>query len=207
MRWHVFFVRPGRLAAAAAVCAVLVAASGSSLQAARPPGSTNAVLSAVLDGVAEVVRHWPGRPRDVVVRPWEPVFWDDCLPGRGAIMVLVTAPIDIPPVWAMANPSYFDPERAVAPVFEAVLRRTASVVSRIDDEEVRRNIARSFLPGQVAYEALKSALATEIRSMAVYEKYGYAVFMFIRSRGWLPWEICRVTYEAVPEGYGIPYVR
>jgi hypothetical protein len=173
----------------------------------RPPGTTNAVLSAVVDGKVEIVRWWPHRSRDVNVHPLSPVFWDGCLPGQGAIMTLLTAPVELPPVWAMANPGYYDPNRMMERVMPEVMRRVYGTVQRITDEQIRRRVQQSLLPGEVAYEALKAAVATEVRSMATYEKYGYAVFMFLTGGWWGPFPICRLVVESVPEGYGIPYVR
>lgn len=171
------------------------------------PGTTNAVLSFIDDTHVEIVRYWPARPTDVAVAPFSPQFWDFCLPGMGAIMILLTAPLDLPPVWALANPEYFDPDAAARRVLPLILGRVSANVARIDNEQVRRQLTNSLLPGQPAYEQLKAAIGAEVRSMATYQKYGYAAFMFIKG-GWFLWfPICETTIETVPEGYGIPHVR
>lgn len=174
---------------------------------AYPPGSTNAVLSFIDDTHVEVVRHWPRRPQDVDVYPFVPYFWDFCLPGMGAIMVLLTAPIDLPPVWALANPDYFEPSVHVQRVLPYVLGQVRDVVGQIDDAKARDALLRSLLPGNPAYEQIKGAIGAEVRSMQVYQKYGYATFLFIKGGWFIFWPICVTTVESVPEGYGIPYVH
>lgn len=42
-----------------------------------------------------------------------------------------------------------------------------------------------------------------IADLSTYERLGYAVFLFVHWEG----VRCVVTLRAVPEGYGIPYVR
>lgn len=171
------------------------------------PGTTNAVLSFIDDTHVEVVRYWPARPTDVTVAPFSPQFWDFCLPGMGAIMILLTAPLDLPPVWALANPGYFDPDEAARRVLPLVLGQVRSNVGRIDNPQVRAGLTDALLPGNPAYEQLKAVVGSEVRSLATYQKYGYAVFMFIKG-GWFLWfPICETTIETVPEGYGIPYVH
>lgn len=189
-------LRPG----AAMLCLALLVLMGGTY----PAGSTNAVLSVVHDGFAEVTRWWPGNPRDVDVYPWTLYWWNSCLPGDGAIMMLITAPVDIPPAWALTS-SYYDPATVASRVLAAMrapLMRTAASTSV---EHVREALRRMTIPGQLEYEVLKGA-APEIRSMDVYEKYGYAVFLFIKWEWSFP-PGCKTTIESIPEGYGIPYVR
>ncbi len=74
------------------------------------------------------------------------------------------------------------------------------------DVDTRREIARIIqslrTPGDPAQEALKAA-APWVSDLFSYERWGYAVFLFIHWQGlW-----CTVTVRAVPEGYGIPFVR
>jgi len=171
------------------------------------PGTTNAVLSFIDDTHVEVVRYWPSRPTDVAVAPFDPKFWDFCLPGMGAIMILLTAPLDLPPVWALANPGYFDPDEPARRVLPLVLGQVRSSVGRIDNAPIRSRLTEALLPGNPAYEQVKAALSGEVRSLAIYQQYGYAVFMFIKGGWFLFWPICETTIETVPEGYGIPYVR
>ena len=57
-------------------------------------------------------------------------------------------------------------------------------------------------PGNSAEEALKAAIPV-ISDLATYERFGYAVFLFIHWQG----TYCAVTFKAVPEGYGIPFVE
>jgi hypothetical protein len=153
--------------------------------AALPAGSTAAVLSLVdaASGVVEVTRHWPGAPADVAVAPYVPYFWDGC-PGPGAIMMLITGP-------PTANPA-----AKVAAALEAASREVPIPGA------LATVIASLRTPGSADAEALKTA-APWVSDLAEYERDGYAVFLFIRWTG--AW--CSVSVQAVPEGYGIPFVR
>jgi hypothetical protein len=174
---------------------------------ALPPGTTNAVLSFIGETEVEVVRWWPSRPRDVNVRPLVPHFWDFCLPGQGAIMILLTVPVDLPPVWALADRDYFDPDAHVRRVLPPLVGQVGAGVRRIDDAQVRETMLRSLMPGSLLHEQLKAAVATEVRSMRMYQRYGYATFLFITGGWWGPFPICRTAVRSVPEGYAIPFVR
>lgn len=171
-----------------------------------PAGSTNAVLSVVLgsDGYAEVARWWPGRTTDVAVYPWQLYWWNSCLPGDGAIMILVTAPVSLPPAWAAIS-DYYDPSRVARQVLEAMRAPVMRAMQLSRDTRVRDALRGMLTPGNPAYEAIKAA-APEIRSLDVYETYGYAVFLFIKWEWSFP-PGCKVTVESIPEGYGIPYVK
>jgi len=160
-----------------------VAASAPAL----PAGATGATLSFVdaASGVVEVVRHWPAAPADVAVVPFVPYFWDGC-PGDGAIMMLLTGP---PTAGALG--------RRVAAVLEAGGVRAGST-----SDALARIIASLRTPGSPAVESLKT-IAPWVSDLATYEREGYAVFLFVRWTGMA----CAVTLRAVPEGYGIPYVR
>jgi len=68
--------------------------------------------------------------------------------------------------------------------------------------EIARLITELRTPGDPVAESIKAA-APWISDLATYERRGYAVFLFIR------WEKlrCMVSIQAVPEGYGIPFVE
>ncbi len=153
----------------------------------EPAGSTAAVLSFVdaAGGAVEVIRHWPGTASAVLVRPFVPYFWDGC-PGPGAIMMLVTGPASAPPT----------PIR-IAGALEARMPRDP-----VAHAEIARVVAALRAPGDPAFEALKVA-APWMSDLVTYERWGYAVFLFIHWQG----VRCGMTLRAVPEGYGIPFVR
>ncbi len=179
-----------RFPGCAAALAVLLASSVLPVPARSvpdPAGATAAVLSFVdaAAGGVEVVRHWPGAASDTMVYPFVPYFWDGC-PGPGAIMMLITAPRGLPPdvgeiakALAAYAPGSADARAALARVVESL--RT---------------------PGDQAFEALKAA-APWMSDLSSYERWGYAVFMFIYWEGLR----CVVSVRAIPEGYGIPFVR
>ena len=164
-----------------------------------PAGLSAAVLSFVdaASGRVEVVRHWPDSPVDVDVYPYVPYFWGGC-PGLGAVMMLVTAPATL----AHAPSSVSDDAiaAAVGGQLSAALRRAAN--SPFDTSELLRLISGVRAPGEPIFEAAKS-LIPRIADLATYERDGYAVFAFILWQGWR----CGVIIRAVPEGYGIPFVR
>ena len=152
----------------------------------EPAGSTSAVLSFIdaSAGGVEVVRHWPEAPFDVMIYPFVPYVWGGC-PGPGAIMMLITG-----------GPG------------AALLGRIISALEQPDvgNPDARAEIARIIqelrTPGRPAQEALKAA-APWVGDLASYERWGYAVFLFIHWQGlW-----CAITVRAVPEGYGLPFVR
>jgi hypothetical protein len=149
-------------------------------------GTTAAVLSfvdAASDDI-EVVRHWPQAPTDVVLRPMVPYFWDGC-PGPGAILILLSAPAG----------------NDVASRAAAMLS-TARAPDAFAAGALAELAAELRTPGDPAFEAIKAA-APLIGSLDAYERAGYAVFLFVRWTG----TRCAAAVEAVPEGYGIPYVR
>ncbi len=188
-------VRPGRatprlwrwMAGAAAALVVSAAGASPGLGAPDAAGSTAAVLSFIdaAAGAVEVVRHWPGDPSDVAIYPFVPYFWDAC-PGPGAIMMLITggpgaAPFSDRIIAALGK---LEPADAGVPA------------------EIARIIRALRTPGDPAQEAVKAA-APWVSDLASYEREGYAVFLFIHWQGlW-----CTITLKAVPEGYGIPFVR
>jgi len=173
-----------------ALCAVALATAAPTpaptAAAPMPAGTTSAVLSFVdaAGGEVEVVRHWPGAPIDVAVRPMIPYSWDGC-PGPGAILMLLVGPGDegLAARTAAALRSVFAPSGSAA-----------AALTRI--------VAELRTPGDPAFEAIKAA-APLLADLGTYEREGYAVFLFVRWVG----ARCSVTVEAVSEGYGIPFVR
>jgi hypothetical protein len=133
----------------------------------------------------EIVRHWPGVVSDVDMSPFIPYFWNGC-PGPGAIMMLVTSPAGGTPL----------PDRVAG----ALERRLTDLGSA--HAEITRIIRALRTPGDPTEEALKAA-APWVSDLPTYERRGYAVFLFIHWQGiW-----CGVSVQAVPEGYGIPFVH
>jgi hypothetical protein len=178
-----------RRCAIAGTAALLLTFTGFSQSrgASEEAGRTSAVLSFIdaTAGRVEVVRHWPEAPSDVMIYPFVPYFWDAC-PGPGAIMMLISGGPGPPPLIA----------------------RIITALNTLDlaDADTRREIARIIhslrTPGDPAQEALKAAVPW-VSDLASYERWGYAVFLFVHWQGlW-----CTITVRAVPEGYGIPYVR
>ena len=171
---------------------------------AYPAGATNAVLSFVdaAGSHASVNRHWPGYSQDVQVYPFTPYFWNSCLPGDGAIMLLLTGPGYQPPVGTSA-------EAYTSQYLTSLGRRVAASLSRSphasESDQLRTIIAGLTIPGNPAYESLKEGLLW-VNSLASYESYGYAVFLMIHWKWVFPFPGCYADTVTVPEGYGIPYV-
>ena len=82
----------------------------------------------------------------------------------------------------------------------AAIRRMAN--TPLDTSELQRLVSGVRAPGELIFEAAKSLLP-RIADLTTYERDGYAVFAFILWQGWR----CGVIIRAVPEGYGIPFVR
>lgn len=169
-------------------CVLLLAGSPSSGQP-IPAGGSAAVLSFVdsAAGRVEVVRHWPWASTDVDVYPFIPYFWGGC-PGPGAIMMLVTGAGSGPPL--------------AGRIIKALRSRPRRSNVPRDDLEIATIVAGLRTPGDPAEEVLKAAIPW-ISDLRTYERQGYAVFLFIHWQGIR----CAVTFKAVPEGYGIPFVE
>ena len=157
-----------------------------------PAGGAAAVLSLVdaAAGRVEVVRGWPARPTDADVYPFVPYFWGSC-PGPGAIMMLVTLPPGDAPLAAIAG--------RIASGFGLPPPgpRSSGAIPTL-----ARIAAALETPGDPAQAALAAAVPW-ISDLGTYERWGYAVFLFIHWEG----VSCVATFTAVPEGYGIPFVR
>jgi hypothetical protein len=168
------------------------------------PQGPGVILSAVLGDHVEVVREWPRRPVDIQVYPYVPQFWRGCAPGQGAVATLITAPLDVPPSWALLS-SYYAPQARVEAVISGHL---ASQGRRMENRwaELSYWLARLTTPGDPVREAAKMVLP-EVRSMATYEKYGYAVFLLLTWEWRSPRPGCYPLLVSVPEGYRIPFVR
>ncbi len=193
------------------LCAVVVLAMTPAAAAALyPPGSTNALLSSVdaSGGVVEVTRYWPRRPVDVLVIPYRLYFWNTCLPGDGAILILLTSPLDLPPPWAMLSPYYSPSTEPAAFVQAHVLGRLGGLIREIGPTQptLARALTQAITPGTLSYEAIKGAWAY-VSSLRVYEQYGFATFLLIRWEWRFPFPGCYARVVSVPEGYGIPDVR
>lgn len=163
----------------------------------HPAGSTAAVLSFV-DGAAgrvEIVRHWPEAPVDVDVYPFVPYFWDGC-PGPGAVMILVTGSPAPSPIEVRLTRL-----REIVARLSAVVREAGRREAPEGDDLLPLSASLST-PGDPFLESAKT-WAPRIADLRTYERAGYAVFAFITWQGWR----CGVTFRAVPEGYGIPFVR
>lgn len=190
-----------RTLAAAVVLSTIWAEPTPSRSQASPAGVTGAVLSFIdaATGRVEVVRHWPQAPVDVDVYPYVPYLWTGC-PGPGAIMVLVTVPATfgnpVPPdSWNGAQ------TRDISTRLRETIR-TALRGESTERADLWRLIVSVRVPGDPIFEAAK-AVVPQIADLGTYERRGYAVFAFITWQGWR----CGVTFRAVPEGYGIPFVR
>lgn len=175
-----------------------------------PPGSTNALVSYVdgEGGFVEVRRHWPWAPSDAQVVPYRLHFWNTCLPGDGAILILLTSPLDVPPPWALLSP-YYAPSTEPAQFIQTyVLGRLGQLGHAVGSTQpgLARALLQAVTPGTLSYEALKTAWPY-VTSLRAYERYGFATFLLIRWEWRFPVPGCYARVVSVPEGYGIPDVR
>jgi hypothetical protein len=173
---------------AAGLAALVLRSAAPSLAQPIPAGKAAAVLSFIdsAAGRVEVVRHWPWAPADVDVYPFVPYFWAGC-PGPGAIMMLVTG--------AGTGPIL---DRLVS-----ALDRLVTAQSGLRGAgEIRRIAATLRSPGDQSREVVKS-LVPWIGDLGTYERWGYAVFLFIHWQGLH----CVATMRPVPEGYALPFVQ
>lgn len=203
----------------AALFLTLFGMTTTGVNAQLPAGTTNAVLSYVdaAGGHVSIVRHWrgPGTGQDTPVVPFKPYFWDGCLPFQdGALMLLVTSPVGYPPPGLTGAETYTTQYLAR---LGQVLRNsvvTSAMQLAQGQSAARQNLQQIasglVTPGDLAYETMKAALGL-INSLSAYEDYGYAVFMFIRWNWvYIPFPVpapcARVDFQAVPEGYAVPFV-
>lgn len=175
-----------------------------------PPGSTNALVSYVdgEGGFVEIRRHWPRAPSDVQVVPYRLYFWNSCLPGDGAILILLASPVDLPPPWAAAS-GYYAPSTEPARFIQThVLGRLGQLPQAVPPthQMVARALGQAITPGTPTYEAIKAAWPY-VTSLRTYERYGFATFLLIRWEWRFPFPGCYARVVSVPEGYGIPDVR
>lgn len=156
-------------------------------------------------GHVTVLRHWHGMGgQEVQVYPLVPYFWDTCLPGQGAIMILLATPVGYPVPGLTSSQEYTG--RFVAQMGQWIAQNLQSAPQAQDSQQLRRIIEGLVTPGDPAYEALKSAIGL-VNSLSAYEDYGYATFLMIKWEWRFPFPGCYPTVVTVPEGYGIPYVN
>jgi hypothetical protein len=172
--------------------------------AAYPAGTTNAVLSFIdaAGSHVSVNRHWPWSPEDVPMYPFTPYLWNSCLPGDGAVILLVTGPGYRPPIGTSAE-DYT--KQYLASLGRAIAASLSGVPRARGGSDLRKIIAGMTTPGDPVYETLKEGILW-VNSLDYYESYGYAVFLVIRWKWVFPSPGCYTDMVTVPEGYGIPYV-
>jgi hypothetical protein len=195
-------MKPGSTLAASLAIGIAVGTASNIGGAQHPAGSTNAVLS-FIDAAGDHVdvnRHWPASPQEFQVYPFVPYFWHSCLPGDGAIVMLLIGPGYAPPFGTSAD-AY---TRQYLASLGASIARGFSQTPQAD-ANLQAVIRGMVTPGDPAYESLK-AVVMQVNDLAHYESYGYATFLFIRWKWDLPTPGCRMDVITVPEGYGIPYV-
>lgn len=203
-RWRDAFLESGGALAAIVWLSVLVcgvcASPTPSFSQPIPAGLASATLSFIdaAAGRLEAVRHWPQAPVGVDIYPFVPYFWTGC-PGPGAIMILVTGP----GIRRNLIADHAGDVRAseISTRLEETVR-TALHEDATKAAELQQLVLGTRTPGDALFEAAK-ALAPLITDLGTYERRGYAVFAFITWQGWR----CNVIFRAVPEGYGIPFVR
>lgn len=198
----------GRTAVTIAVVigVALLAFHEAPVSAQMPAGTTNAVLSFIdaAGGHVSVLRHWHGAGgQDTQVYPFTPYFWDSCLPGGGAIMILLTTPVGYPAPGLKSAEAYTS--QYVSAVGQQVAQGLQQTPQAQNDAQLKRIIAGVVTPGDPVYEALKAGIGT-VNSLSAYQDYGYASFMMMKWEWRWPFPGCYSTITTVPEGYGIPFV-
>ena len=176
------------------------------VSAQMPAGTTNAVLSFIdaAGGHVSVLRHWHGvGGQDTQVYPYTPYFWNSCLPGDGAIMILLTSPVGYPPPGLTSAEAYTS--RYVSAVGQQAAQGLQQAPQAQSDAQLKRIISELVTPGDPVYEALKAGVGS-VNSLSAYEDYGYATFMFVKWEWRWPFPGCYSTVTTVPEGYGIPFI-
>jgi hypothetical protein len=195
-----------RIMIAVMIGAALLASPEAPASAQMPAGTTNAVLSFIdaAGGHVSVLRHWHGAGgQDAQVYPYTPYFWNSCLPGDGAIVILLTSPVGYPPPGLKGAEAYTS--QYVSAVGQRVAQGLQQAMQAQNDAQLKRIIAGVTTPGDPAYEALKAGVGS-VNSLSAYEDYGYATFMFVKWEWRWPFPGCYSTVTTVPEGYGIPFV-
>jgi len=167
-----------------------------------PAGSTNGVLSFIdaAGNHVEVNRHWPTSAQEVQVYPFVPYFWHSCLPGDGAIVMLLIGPGYAPPFGTSAD-AYT--RQYLASLGVSIARGFSQAPQA--DTNLQAVIRGMVTPGDPAYESLKAAVM-QVNDLAHYESYGYATFLFIRWRWDVPIPGCHTDVITIAEGYGVPYI-
>ncbi|HKV45598.1 MAG TPA: hypothetical protein VJT32_13150 [bacterium] len=172
-----------------------------------PAGTTAAVLSFIDadGGHVSVNRHWSGTGgQDTQVYPFTPYFWNSiCLPGDGAIMTLLTSPVEYPPSGLTSSGAYTS--QFLDKLSQQIAQGLQSAPQFRNNTQLQQLIAGMRTPGSPAYEALKVGLG-QVKTLRHYEDYGYATFMMIKWEWRWPFPGCYPTITTVPEGYGIPFV-
>jgi hypothetical protein len=123
-----------------------------------------------------------------------------CLPGDGAIVMLLIGP-GYAPAFGTSAEAYT--RRYLASLGARIARGLSQAAQA--EANLQTVIRGMVTPGDPAYESL-TAVVMQVNDLAHYEAYGYATFLFIRWKWDLPAPGCRTDVITVPEGYGIPYV-
>ena len=195
-------MKPGSTLATSLAIGIAVGTAPNIGNAQYPAGSTNAVLSFVDAGGnhVDVNRHWPASPQEVQVYPFVPYFWHSCLPGDGAIVMLLIGPGYAPPFGTSAD-AYT--RQYLASLGVSIARGFSQAPQA--DTNLQAVIRGMVTPGDPAYESLKAAVM-QVNDLAHYESYGYATFLFIRWRWDVPIPGCHTDVITIAEGYGVPYI-
>ena len=195
-------MKPGSTLATSLAIGIAVGMAPITGNAQYPAGSTNAVLSFIdaAGNHVDVNRHWPASPQEVQVYPFVPYFWHSCLPGDGAIVMLLIGPGYAPPFGTSAD-AYT--RQYLASLGVSIARGFSQAPQA--DTNLQAVIRGMVTPGDPPYESLKAAVM-QVNDLAHYESYGYATFLFIRWRWDVPIPGCHTDVITIAEGYGVPYI-